>query len=84
MFVCALHRLYGPEFFTTVLLGVFNKFKTSESSVERKNLLNAVVHFYLFQSVSAKLLMGIVRHLLESCTEADIEILIFLMHNIGL
>jgi hypothetical protein len=43
------------------------------------------MHFYLFQSLSQSLLFDLItRLLMSSFAEADIEILIFLLHNIGL
>ena len=48
------------------------------------NVLNCIVHMFLFQSISQKVLFDLLRHLLQSFHEADIEVLIFLLHNIGL
>lgn len=42
------------------------------------------MHFFLFQSLTQTLLYDLIRHLMSSFTETDIEILIFLLHNIGL
>jgi len=56
--------------------------QTSKSKI--KNILNCLLHFYLFKSTTAQLLIDLVKILLESFTETDIEILIFILHNIGL
>ena len=42
------------------------------------------MHFFLFQSLTQTLLYDLIRRLMSSFTETDIEILIFLLHNIGL
>jgi len=49
-----------------------------------KNLMNCFLHFFLFSSLSSKLIFDLINVLLASYTEVDIEILIFLLHNIGL
>jgi hypothetical protein len=58
--------------------------QNDHSQTRIKNILNCFLHFYLFQSVSADLLFGFIKFLLLSFKENDIEILIFLLHNIGL
>ena len=47
-------------------------------------MLNCFLHFYLFESITASSVFELVRFLLSSLQEMDIEILIFLLHNIGL
>ena len=49
-----------------------------------KNILNCLLHFFLFQSLGSDFLFDAIRYLLNSFTEGDIEILIFVLHNIGL
>ena len=49
-----------------------------------KNILNCFLHFFLFQAMNGKLLFDFIKALLLSFTEDDIQILIFLLHNIGL
>jgi nucleolar MIF4G domain-containing protein 1 len=46
--------------------------------------MNCFLHFFLFSSLSSKLIFDLINVLLASYTEVDIEILIFLLHNIGL
>lgn len=48
------------------------------------NILNCFVHFYLFQSIGENYLFDMIKFLIGSFTECDIEILIFALHNIGL
>lgn len=49
-----------------------------------KNILNCLLHFYLFKSTTPTLLIDLIKQLLNSFTETDLEILIFVLHNIGL
>ena len=49
-----------------------------------KNNLNCFMHFYLFQSINNELLLDLLKMLLNSFRDCDLEILIFMMHNIGL
>lgn len=49
-----------------------------------KNILNCLLHFFLFKSMTAQLLIDLINKLMNSFTETDIEILIFILHNIGL
>jgi nucleolar MIF4G domain-containing protein 1 len=49
-----------------------------------KNILNCFLHFFLFKSCTGTILFDMIRLLLASFTESDIEILIFILHNIGL
>lgn len=49
-----------------------------------KNILNCLIHLYLFQSIDCDFLFSVIHHLLSSFTESDIEVLIFVLHNIGL
>ena len=46
--------------------------------------MNVYVHLFLFESVTHTLLYDLIRLLLGSFQESDIEILIFVLHNIGL
>lgn len=49
-----------------------------------KNIMNCLLHLFLFQSIGSELLFDVIRFLLQSFTESDIEVLIFVLHNIGL
>jgi len=87
VFVSALHRLYGPTFFASILQKSFSNFEESykeKNYSALKNTLNCFLHFYLFQSITAELLLDIIKILLQSFNEGDIELLIFMLHNIGL
>ena len=46
--------------------------------------MNAFLHFFLFHSITHALIYDLINLLLTSFKEAEIEILIFVMHNIGL
>jgi hypothetical protein len=56
VFVSALHRLFGPAFFASILKQLFKNFKKiheEKNGEQLKNNLNCFLHFYLFQSISA-------------------------------
>jgi hypothetical protein len=49
-----------------------------------KNLMNTFLHFFLFHSVTHTLLYDLITLLIQTFNESDIEVLIFILHNIGL
>ena len=49
-----------------------------------KNIINCLLHLFLFQSVGSEFIFDVIKFLLSSFTESDIEVLIFVLHNIGL
>ena len=55
-----------------------------ESKSKLKNILNCFLHFFIFKSTSGKILLDLIKVLRDSFREDDIEILIFILHNIGL
>ena len=56
----------------------------NEDRTKVKNILNCLLHLFLFQSLDSEYLFDIIRFLMDSFSEADIEVLIFVLHNIGL
>lgn len=98
VFVAALHRLCGAPFFAKVLQRMMSAFEENhtkmvseldedgkEVAVMRvKNIMNCLVHLFLFQSIGSDLLFDVIKFMLASFTESDIEVLIFVLHNIGL
>ena len=56
----------------------------ASSVVRVKNIMNCLVHLFLFQTIGSDLLFDVIKFLLSSFTEMDIEVLIFVLHNIGL
>ena len=46
--------------------------------------MNTYLHFFLFHSVTHTLLYDYISLLLQTFNESDIEVLIFILHNIGL
>ena len=55
-----------------------------ENKGQLKNILNCFLHFFIFKSTNGKILLDLIKILMNSFTEGDIEILIFILHNIGL
>jgi hypothetical protein len=75
--------LYGDEFLTKILQTLWETVQTSDDSSKVKNIMNCFLHLYLFQSISTKVVYSAVRYLLDRFNESDIEVLIFLFHNVG-
>lgn len=94
--VSALQRLLGDQFFAVFLRSLYKTFeeqhqivlennKEADTAKDKvKNIINCFLHFFIFQSLSSVFLFDIIKTLLTTYTEADIETLIFLLHNIGL
>ena len=55
-----------------------------ESKRKMKSILNIWLNFYIFGSITSKLIFDAIQELMESFSEGEIEILIYLLHNIGL
>jgi len=55
-----------------------------DQKTKMKNILNCFLHFFLFKGVTGSILFDLIKTLMNSFTEGDIEILIFILHNIGL
>mgnify|MGYP001626769482 CR=1 FL=1 len=49
-----------------------------------KNIMNCLLHLFLFQSIGSDMLFDVIKFMLTSFTESDVEVLIFVLHNIGL
>ena len=52
--------------------------------VQLKNVINVFMQIYLFGSLSSDLLIYFIEKMLQSFKEDDIDILVFVLHNIGL
>ena len=61
-----------------------NQSANESSLIKVKNIMNCLVHLFLFQSVGSDLLFDVIKYLLNSFSESDLEVLIFTLHNIGL
>lgn len=88
VYISALQRLYGDLIFTNVARELYNIFIANHSEDgdkgKLKNILNCFLHFFIFKSTNGKILLDLIQILMQSFTESDIEILIFILHNIGL
>jgi hypothetical protein len=58
--------------------------ESGNAKTKMKNILNCFLHFFIFRAVDGKILFDLIKILMNSFTESDIEILIFILHNIGL
>ena len=55
----------------------------SQQQIIIKNIISIVTHFYLFESITHTFVSDVIKHLLKSFKEKDIEMLLNLLHNIG-
>jgi nucleolar MIF4G domain-containing protein 1 len=93
--ITAFQRLFGQSFFAPMIDELFKVFiethksiHSAESSVQNlqvmlKNIIAIFTHFYLFESITHTLISDVIKHLLKSFKEKDIEMLLNLLHNIG-
>jgi nucleolar MIF4G domain-containing protein 1 len=64
------------------LLEILESHKTETSVI--KNVINCLVHFFLFKSLTPKLIFDVIKRLFDNFEEQDLELLLFILHNIGL
>ncbi|NXJ14379.1 NOM1 protein, partial [Odontophorus gujanensis] len=87
LLVSILHHTVGTEVGAHVLEAVVKKFdELSRSDAEGKeceNLLALIAHLYNFHVVHCLLIFDILKKLVSSFTEKDIELILFLLKNVG-
>ncbi|XP_052550849.1 nucleolar MIF4G domain-containing protein 1 isoform X2 [Tympanuchus pallidicinctus] len=87
LLVSVLHHTVGTEVGAHFLEAVVKKFdELSRSDAEGKeceNLLALVAHLYNFHVVHCLLIFDILKKLVSSFTEKDIELILFLLKNVG-
>ncbi|POI36088.1 hypothetical protein CIB84_000157 [Bambusicola thoracicus] len=87
LLVSILHQTVGTEVGAHFLEAVVKKFdELSRSDAEGKeceNLLALIAHLYNFHVVHCLLIFDILKKLVSSFTEKDIELILFLLKNVG-
>uniref|UniRef100_A0A8C3LT44 Nucleolar MIF4G domain-containing protein 1 n=1 Tax=Chrysolophus pictus TaxID=9089 RepID=A0A8C3LT44_CHRPC len=87
LLVSVLHHTVGTEVGAHFLEAVVKKFDDlSRSDAEGKeceNLLALIAHLYNFHVVHCLLIFDILKKLVSSFTEKDIELILFLLKNVG-
>ena len=92
--ITALQRILGQSFFAPMIIELYKLFKEShevillkgeslQHQIVIKNIISIVTHFYLFESITHTFVSDVIKHLLRSFKEKDIEMLLNLLHNIG-
>lgn len=94
VYLCAIQRLFGDSLLARICKDLFETFKAEQKQMTQgkdgdqktkmKNILNCFLHFFLFKGVNGQILFDLIKILMNSFSEGDIEILIFILHNIGL
>ncbi|XP_072185139.1 nucleolar MIF4G domain-containing protein 1 [Excalfactoria chinensis] len=87
LLVSILHHTVGTEVGAHFLEAVVKKFdELSRSDAEGKeceNLLALIAHLYNFHVVHCLLIFDILKKLVSNFTEKDIELILFLLKNVG-
>ncbi|XP_046879340.1 nucleolar MIF4G domain-containing protein 1 [Hypomesus transpacificus] len=87
LLVSVLHHTVGLEigahFLETVVRKFDEMYKTPSEGKESANLVAIVAHLYNFQVVHAMLIFDVLKLLGESFTEKDIELMLFVLRNVG-
>ncbi|KAM7390344.1 hypothetical protein PAMA_008493 [Pampus argenteus] len=87
LLVSILHHTVGLEVGANFLETVVRKFdevyKTPSESKECDNLVAIVAHLYNFQVVHSVLIFDILKLLVGAFTEKDIELVLFVLRNVG-
>ncbi|CAI2382817.1 unnamed protein product [Moneuplotes crassus] len=93
--ITALQRLIGQSFFApivnelhTLFVDAHKKIHAGEGDIafaqmQLKNIISIFSHFYLFESVTHKIIFDVIVHMMKNFKEKDLEMLLNLLHNIG-
>uniref|UniRef100_A0A3P8TAC9 Nucleolar MIF4G domain-containing protein 1 n=2 Tax=Amphiprion percula TaxID=161767 RepID=A0A3P8TAC9_AMPPE len=87
LLVSVLHHAVGLEvgahFLETVVRKFDDLYKKPSESKESDNLIAIVAHLYNFQVVHCALIFDILKLLVGTFTEKDIELVLFVLRNVG-
>ncbi|XP_022062628.1 nucleolar MIF4G domain-containing protein 1 [Acanthochromis polyacanthus] len=87
LLVSVLHHAVGLEvgahFLETVVRKFDDLYKNLSESKESDNLIAIVAHLYNFQVVHSALIFDILKLLVGTFTEKDIELVLFVLRNVG-
>ncbi|KAM4533657.1 nucleolar MIF4G domain-containing protein 1 isoform 2-T2 [Odontesthes bonariensis] len=87
LLVSILHHAVGLEvgahFLETVVRKFDDAYKSPSESKECDNLIAIVAHLYNFQVVHSVLIFDILKLLMGTFTEKDIELILFVLRNVG-
>lgn len=73
----------GAHFLETVVRKFDELYKNPDESKECDNLVAIVAHLYNFQVVHSALIFDILKLLVGTFTERDIELILFVLRNVG-
>uniref|UniRef100_A0A1A8HNA5 Nucleolar MIF4G domain-containing protein 1 n=1 Tax=Nothobranchius korthausae TaxID=1143690 RepID=A0A1A8HNA5_9TELE len=87
LLVSVLHHAVGLEvgahFLETVVRRFNEAYKTSGEGKECDNLIAIIAHLYNFQVVHSVLVFDILKELVGTFTEKDVELILFVLRNVG-
>ncbi|XP_068160210.1 nucleolar MIF4G domain-containing protein 1 isoform X2 [Antennarius striatus] len=87
LLVSVLHHTVGLEvganFLETVVRKFHDVYKNPSESKECDNLVAIIGHLYNFHVVHSLLIFDILKLLLEGFTEKDVELVLFVLRNVG-
>ncbi|XP_061569105.1 nucleolar MIF4G domain-containing protein 1 [Cololabis saira] len=87
LLVSILHHVVGLEvgahFLETVVRRFDEEYKTPSESKECNNLVAIIAHLYNFQVMHSVIIFDILKLLVEAFLEKDIELVLFVLRNVG-
>ncbi|XP_025908785.1 nucleolar MIF4G domain-containing protein 1 [Nothoprocta perdicaria] len=87
LLVSILHHTVGIEvgahFLETVVKKFDELYKSDAEGKERENLCALIAHLYNFHVVHSLLIFDLLKRLVSTFTEKDIELILFLLKNVG-
>ncbi|KAM9839774.1 nucleolar MIF4G domain-containing protein 1 [Aulostomus maculatus] len=87
LLVSIIHHAVGLEvganFLETVVRKFDEAYKSSNEGKECDNLVAIIAHLYNFQVVHSVLIFDILKRLVGAFTEKDIELVLFVLRNVG-
>ncbi|KAM9307913.1 nucleolar MIF4G domain-containing protein 1 [Gastrophryne carolinensis] len=87
LLICMLHHTVGIEvgahILETVVLQFHDLHKAKSESKESDNLITFIGHLYNFHVVDSRLIFDLLKLLVSTFTERDIELTLLLLKNVG-
>ncbi|XP_072307053.1 nucleolar MIF4G domain-containing protein 1 [Eucyclogobius newberryi] len=87
LLISILHHSVGLEvgahFLETVVRRFYDVYKSHSEGKECDNLIAIIAHLYNFQVVHSLLIVDLLKLLVDAFTEKDIELVLFVLRNVG-
>jgi len=91
LFVAAQHRTLGHKFFAPFLSNIYAEIEKAHEEAKEsthaasllKNCITVLTHFYMFGSLTHTFIFDVINWLVKSFSEKDVEVLLYMLHNVG-